>query len=341
LHPPVIVVALNGGMPDEAFVEAETVIRAIDEESIQRGVMEALRIPAIQMTQTTTESAALTTPEAHLEELHTLFALGRSLTEVLNLSEVLNRVVEAARRLTNAEEGMILLPDGDAGQLMLRAKVGIDVEVARNFRVKTQDTLAGTVFSGGQPLLIGEQGPQKVKTEYFVNSLVYVPILLKGKPIGVLGVNNKNKHDVFNSRHQELLLNLASYAAIAIENARIHEESLKQARELKALVDASQVINSSVALDQTLPNICEQSNGLAGGPRAADRTIPAACASRRARRGSPGAGAPQLDLGHGRRGQPQAVGRSRDFGTARERKQRDHRRCAAVLHPSAVPTTDE
>jgi signal transduction histidine kinase/CheY-like chemotaxis protein len=258
LHPPIIVVALNGGIPDEAFAEAETVIRGIDEGSIQRGVMAALRIPALQMVETTTESAAIGTPEAHLEEIQTLFALGRSLTEVLNLSEVLNRIVEAARRLTFAEEGMILLPDGDSGQLMLRAKVGIDVEVARNFRVKTQDTLAGTVFSAGQPLLIGEQGPQKVKTEYFVNSLLYVPILLKGRPIGVLGVNNKNKHDVFTSRHQELLLNLASYAAIAIENARIHEETLKQARELKALVDASQVINSSVALYETLPNICEQ-----------------------------------------------------------------------------------
>src|SRR5690606_9639976 len=106
------------------------------------------------------------------EELQTLFALGRSLTEVLDLSEVLNRVVEAARRLTNAEEGMILLPDGQSGQLYLRAKVGIDVEVADNFRIRTHDTIAGTVFQTGLPMLLAESGPQKVKTEYFVNSLL-------------------------------------------------------------------------------------------------------------------------------------------------------------------------
>lgn len=193
------------------------------------------------------------------EELQTLFDLSRSLTEVLDLSEVLNRVVEAARHLTNAEEGMILLPeDGDDNQLYLRAKVGIDVEVARNFRVKTHDTVAGNVFYTGRPMLIGAQGPQKVKTEYLVNALLYVPIQYKGKRIGVLGVNNRSKDTVFESRYEELLLNLASFAAIAIENARIHEETLARTRELQSLVEASEVVNASLSLERMLPNICEQ-----------------------------------------------------------------------------------
>ncbi|MCA0452534.1 MAG: GAF domain-containing protein [Chloroflexi bacterium] len=193
-----------------------------------------------------------------VDKLQTLFALSKSLTEVLDLSEVLNRVVEAARRLTSAEEGMILLPGDESGQLYLRAKVGIDVEVARNFRVKTEDTLAGQVFRSGQPVLIGAQGPQKVKTEYLVNALLYVPINYEGKCIGVLGVNNKSTEAVFDPRHQDLLMNLAAFAAIAIENARIHEEALERTRELQTLVEASQVLNSSLSLDKTLPNICEQ-----------------------------------------------------------------------------------
>jgi signal transduction histidine kinase len=192
------------------------------------------------------------------EEVQTFLTLSRSLTEVLDLSDVLNRVVEAARDLTNAEEGMILLPDGETDQLYLRAKVGIEQDVARNFRVKTQDTLAGYVFKNGSPALIGASGPQKVKTEYFVNSLLYVPILLKNKPIGVLGVNNKQRHDTFDERHQELLLNLAAYAAIAIENARIHGQSIKRARELKALVDASEQMNQSLQLEHTLQTTCDQ-----------------------------------------------------------------------------------
>jgi signal transduction histidine kinase len=192
------------------------------------------------------------------EEIHTLFTLSRTLTEVLDLEEVLNRIVEAARRLTNAEEGMILLPDDEGTQLFLRAKVGIDVEVARNFRIRTEDTIAGSVFATGKPRMIVQKGPHKVKTEYLVNALLYVPIIARGNTIGVLGVNNRVTEAVFEPKHQELLYNLASFAAIAIENARVHEETVDRTRELEALVQASQVLNSSLELDKTLPNICDQ-----------------------------------------------------------------------------------
>ncbi len=250
-------------------VPSETMIRQTVTLALGMDVAPPVVVPA---TKPNTKTLAEAAPPAPLptssdipdvtansaEKLQTLFALSRSLTEVLDLSEVLNRVVEAARRLTNAEEGMILLPGDEGGQLYLRAKVGIDVEVARNFRVKTEDTLAGQVFGSGQPVLIGAQGPQKVKTEYLVNALLYVPINYEGQCIGVLGVNNKSTEAVFDPRHQDLLMNLAAFAAIAIENARIHEETVEHTRELQTLVEASQVLNSSLSLDKTLPNICEQ-----------------------------------------------------------------------------------
>lgn len=248
---PVLALTDNGDWKEKARLPANLTPTPLDKTAIERGLSAALRIPIGREVQ----SAAVI---PFSDEIQTLFDLSKSLTEVLDLTEVLNRVVEAARRLTNAEEGMILLPDDDAGQLYLRAKVGIDVEVARNFRVKTEDTLAGHVFHGGKPVLIGAQGPQKVKTEYLVNALLYVPINYKGECIGVLGVNNKNTEAVFNPRHQELLASLATFAAIAIENARAHEEVLEHARELQMLVEASQSVNASVSLDRTLPNVCEQ-----------------------------------------------------------------------------------
>lgn len=244
---PVILLAQADLAHDYPQPPVEMVIGALDERTLRRSFRAVLN-----------GSPAAHSSESQAGEVETLSALGKSLTEVLDLSEVLNRVVAAARHLTGAEEGMILLPDDEAGGLYLRAKVGIDEEVARNFRIKTEDTLAGQVFSTGQPSLVGAQGPQKVKTQYFVNSLLYVPILLKGRPIGVLGVNNKVNDAVFTPHHQQLLVSLASYAAIAIENARIHEQLLDQTRELQSLVDAGAVINASVSLDVTLPNVCVQ-----------------------------------------------------------------------------------
>lgn len=212
-----------------------------------------------------------TSPKALLlwrdEEIQTLFSLSRSLTEVLDLTEVLQRVVMAARHLTDADEGILLMPDGETGQFYLRAEVGVDSEVAHTFRVKQQDSYAGQVFETGEPVLIGAGAPLKVKTQYFVNSLLYVPISLQNERIGVLGVNNRFKKSVFNSRHQELLTNLAAYAAIAIENARVHGQSVQRTKELKALVESGEAINSSLSMETTLLNISQQLVTLLNGGR--------------------------------------------------------------------------
>lgn len=256
-------VALAADEEDAAIASrlADTIVTSLEQKSILNSVMEALELSPADATIAIApkEGAADEILSRRMDEIRTLFSLSKSLTEVLDLNEVLNRVVEAARHLTNAEEGMLLMPDEtDAQQLYLRAKVGIDVETARNFRVKLRDTLAGEVFANGQPVFIGASGPQKVKTEYLVNSLLYVPILSKGKPIGVLGVTNRTKKDLFDIHQQQLLVNLASFAAIAIENAHIHQESLDHARELQTLVAASQVMNASLSMEEIVPTITQQ-----------------------------------------------------------------------------------
>ncbi len=191
-----------------------------------------------------------------IDEINTLFMLSKSLAEVLDLSEVLNRVVDAARSLTEADEGMILLPEGD--ELYLRARVGMDVEVAQNFRIKTRDSIAGQVMHTGRSVLVGESGPYKVKTGFFVSALLYVPIILRGEVIGVLGVNNHAGGKEFTQYHRQLLENLASFAAVAIRNARTHSESLSRNRDLELLISATQALNETLTLDDALSNICVQ-----------------------------------------------------------------------------------
>ncbi|MFN8377356.1 MAG: GAF domain-containing protein [Anaerolineae bacterium] len=265
--PPLVVQLPEEGWGPPASDGCQLVTRG-DTAALRRALKRALRLRPDTGELSTTAPLPATNAVWRSDELETFFTLSRSLTEVLDLSEVLNRVVEAARSLTRAEQGMILLPDGETDQLYLRARVGIDTDTARNFRVRTQDTLAGLAFQRGEPVMIGARGPQKVKTEYFVNALLYVPILLKGRPIGVLGVSNRTTNDTFEPRDQELLGHLAAYAAIAIENARVHGLSVKRARELKALVDASEEINATLMLDRTLLTVCSQMMRLLGAKHA-------------------------------------------------------------------------
>ncbi|HVO41009.1 MAG TPA: GAF domain-containing protein, partial [Aggregatilineales bacterium] len=193
--------------------------------------------------------------QQQLGELRTLSALGRSIAATLDLSTVLNQVVEAATSLTGAEEGMLLLPDEANIALYIRAMKNIDAEGARNFRIRTEDPLVGSVFTSGKPILASDQGMMRMKTEYFVKSLLYVPLTSKGKVIGVLGVNNRRESRIFSSHDLDLLLDLAAYAAIAIENAHLYEHSQQQNRQLTTLVKAGRAVNSTLALDEVLRTI--------------------------------------------------------------------------------------
>ncbi|MFA9490249.1 MAG: response regulator, partial [Anaerolineales bacterium] len=73
-------------------------------------------------------------------ELETLAQIGRSVTVMLDLDEVLATVVESAVQLTGAEEGSLLLLDDVSGELYMRASKNFDDEFVRTFRVQVQDS---------------------------------------------------------------------------------------------------------------------------------------------------------------------------------------------------------
>lgn len=186
--------------------------------------------------------------ENRVQELRFLYGIGRSVTSLQDLQQILNRIVEAAAYLTNAEEASLMLIDEQSGDLFLRAARGINERNATSFRIKMHDSIAGQVVQTGRPIMIGGMNQDdsfKVKTGYFVKSLLNVPLKVKDRVIGVLAVNNKNAVKAFSDRHLNLLMALADYASVAIENARLYarlasdvDRAEQSSRQLENLVEA-------------------------------------------------------------------------------------------------------
>ena len=171
-----------------------------------------------------------------LREFNTVIGIGKSVASLLDLEQLLNRVVEAGVYLTNAEEGILLMLDKESHELYVRAAKNLDSELAKTVRLKVHDSLAGRVIHTGEPLLVGEKGWQKIKTAYLVQSLLYVPLRVKDRTFGVLGVDNRKKSTPFTIRDQELLAALADYAAIAIENAQLFARTEVERSKLEAIL---------------------------------------------------------------------------------------------------------
>ena len=185
--------------------------------------------------------------ENRVHELEALSMIGRKVTATLELDEVLTTVVEAAVRLTGAEEGSLLLLEEDTGELYMRASKNFDEDFATAFRLETRDSLAGKVVSTGQPVIIDETTPQKIKTSYLVHSLIYVPLQVRGRVIGVLGVDNRKAGSVLSENDLTVIMAMADYAAIAIENASLFTNSEMERVQLETIL--SQIKNGVIVVD--------------------------------------------------------------------------------------------
>lgn len=206
---------------------------AIDEmlHAIDRALSESrLRQERDQLTQTVLRVNRQL--ENRVQELRFLYGIGRSVTSLQQLEQVLNRIVEAATYLTGAEEGSIMLIDQASGELYLRAARGMGEKNAKTFRMKIQDSIAGQVVRTGRPVMIGginQDDSFKVTTGYFVKAMLNVPLKVADRVIGVLAVNNKTNVRAFSERHLNLLTALSDYASIAIENVRLYKRLTTQA----------------------------------------------------------------------------------------------------------------
>ncbi len=182
-----------------------------------------------------------------LNELEILSELGRSITASLESDNILASLVDTAVKLTNAEEGSLLLLDEFTGELFMRAARNFLDDFVHTFRLPIQDTLAGAVIQTGQPLYVDENMPQKIKTSYLVHSLLYVPLKLHGKVIGVLGVDNRQSRTRFTKHHEKLLSTIADYAVIAIQNSQLYMHTEKERRKLETIL--TQVQDGVIVLD--------------------------------------------------------------------------------------------
>ena len=186
--------------------------------------------------------------ESRVQELRFLYGIGRSVVALKSLEQILNRIVEAAVYLTKAEEGALMLVDPASGELQLRAARGVGDKYAHNLQVQIDDSIAGQVVKTGRPIMTGglnTQDSYEVSSGYYVKALLNVPLKEAENVIGVLTVNNKVASRAFTDRHLGLLMAMADYATIAIQNAHAYAQltsdvnrAEQSSRDLEKLVSA-------------------------------------------------------------------------------------------------------
>jgi two-component system phosphate regulon sensor histidine kinase PhoR len=129
----------------------------------------------------------------------------------------------------------------------MRAARNFQDEFVRTFRLPIRDSLAGQVLRTAKPITFDAEKPQKIKTSYLVHTLIYVPLQVHGRVIGVLGVDNRQSNHPFLEEHVTLITALGDYAAIAIENARLYSRTEVERKKLETIL--TQVEDGVLVID--------------------------------------------------------------------------------------------
>lgn len=206
--------------------------------------------------------------ERRIDFADALSQIAKSITSQLDLDEVLNQVVETAMTLTAAGATSIWLADERTGELFLEVEHGInDVRVRRKRLPVDEDSMAGKVLKTGKPLRAWRQpGEEQIKvvTNYLVEALAYVPITLGRTTFGVLAATHREGGKRFDQRDERLLVAIADFAAIAIQNARSYEatdkELARRYQELSALSELARSVTSTLNLHQVFEVLARQIN---------------------------------------------------------------------------------
>jgi sigma-B regulation protein RsbU (phosphoserine phosphatase) len=186
----------------------------------------------------------------------TLFELGREITSVLNLDELLQKIPQLIARITKFQAFAVYLLDPRGEELSIAYAVGYPDDVVWTLRMKVGEGLVGTAVAEARPLLVNDvhADPRYVEAVPGSNAELVVPLRRKGRVIGALNLLSDTTGQ-FTEIDEMLLRQFGAHVAVAIENARLFEHEREYTSTLETLSEIGREFGAILNLDELLTRI--------------------------------------------------------------------------------------
>ncbi len=172
-------------------------------------------------------SAQFQRVQRRASQLTTLSEISRTISSSLYLEEILQFIVAVTAESMNLSICSVMLLDEEKQELIIKATTSQSRAYIKKPNLRLGESLAGRAVAEAKPVSVLDvkrtstyRYPDIAKAEGLC-SLVCVPMVIKGRIIGVLNCYTSKPHH-FTEEEISLLSALASHAAIAIENSQLH-----------------------------------------------------------------------------------------------------------------------
>ncbi|MCK4724500.1 MAG: GAF domain-containing protein, partial [Anaerolineales bacterium] len=204
--------------------------------------------------------------ESTRSSLELLYNISRELAAALDLRAVLQRVLFLSMKSVQAISGSIIVLDASGQPVESAIITGEKVhdQTTQQLRATFERGLAGWVIRNRQAVLVPDtrqddrwlQRRDDADDRTGPKSAVSAPILARDQLVGVMTLVHPSP-GLFNQDHLALVQSIADQAGIAVLNARLYDESQRQARTMTALAVSAGAITASLKLDDVLLRILE------------------------------------------------------------------------------------
>jgi len=174
----------------------------------------------------------MTTSETIIDQYKRIVEISQQLSSTYDLPLLLRKICQLAKELSNTEATSILLLDESSNQLRFAMSTNIKASEMEEILVPIEGSIAGWIVTHGEPRVIENVSNianhyQAVdnKVQFHTRNLLGVPMKTHKRVIGVVQALNKADNEKFTDEDIQMLRTLASQAAIAIENARLFQQS--------------------------------------------------------------------------------------------------------------------
>jgi sigma-B regulation protein RsbU (phosphoserine phosphatase) len=200
----------------------------------------------------TSESSA-----ADSELVSTLFDLGRQLTSVLDVDDLLEQIPRLLSRLISFDAFAVYLQDERRGELRVAYSVGYP-RAETPIRLTAGQGLVGAAVEIEQPILVNDLGsdPRYLEMVPGMHSEIVVPLMHKSRPLGALNLLSHNR-DQFTMNDVAILRQFAAHVAVALVNARLFERSRLDAEAFETLAEIGRDVASVLDLDELFARIAQ------------------------------------------------------------------------------------
>ena len=206
--------------------------------------------------------------ERAARETRSLYEVAHTLTTSLDPAEVLHLISVKTTELLGTPHAQVVLWDEETKTLRFGAAYGTEAEKVKQQVFRLGEGVNGIVAETRKPLLVNDyqRFPKRRPDMTDLVAVIGVPLLYRGRLLGVLTSHATQAGTIFTEDHLALLTSFADEAAIAIENARLHEAAVRRGEELQAMLRAARTVMSGLDLRGTLDRIIREAAQISGIP---------------------------------------------------------------------------